>query len=273
MNKILYLNSKQIKKIKPDIFQSVISQAVKFHYHNFYIYNIDSDKSLISLLQSVKNKKCQLIVRCSLDFALKNFDLFFENRQIICLIIEVIFSKLSTQNDIQRLFQVNRTNKKIIGFVIKYRKNGDISCIEKWLQILCNFPLKDLIIESKNDFIETVRNQDFIDIFVKFDEFLKKINFQCTFLPEFKPKKCLFLDMHNDILTLQKNGFSNCPNNNVKIYPDKKSLKNGNIDFDMIEKSVREYKEDIIKHRFKLYTQSNRKFNCKTCISISDITH
>lgn len=153
--------------------------------------------------------------------------------------------------------------KRNVGIKIFYKQDYGRKYIKEYLEILRYYRFNDLIFESPADYLETVNKDEYIALFLDFNDFLEDINFQCDFIDELRPKECIFLYPDNKNYVIKNGYFDICPYYDIRIddmYP---------VDNEH-DALLSEVKKQILKYRLINYIQKGKAFNC-ACSRIARI--
>lgn len=102
---------------------------------------------------------------------------------------------------------------KSVGVLLRVSCRSSHETVAEWLRVLSALKVTDLILESTPDYMEQedTRKEQYFQLFMRYRAFLERLHFQCSFLEEFRPSRCLYMDPALPILLYQQDGLTICP--------------------------------------------------------------
>lgn len=196
-----------------------------------------------------------------------------ELKQIVGLSVRVSKGhRTSIGPGLKALKSLSGTGKSL-GIKILYQPAHGVGYLEDVFRLLEGYDFSDLIVESAPQYIEQERKDAFLSLFLKYKDFLKGRNFQCTFIDDFRPRKCLFLEPDSRLVVLREGTYTICP------YMALKNESGGEAELrkgrDAIIDDVaagdqvpllNEVKRALLKRRMVHYSRKDRRFYCRDCI-------
>ena len=198
-----------------------------------------------------------------LDFLKSRFEpeantFFGEN--IRGLIVEADGSIPPGDSGLAELLKTTSKLGKTVALRLNFFPEPSTEKLSSWLDYLDNTEISDLMLESGFEYLEEDEKKKtrYFELFIQHSSLLHRIPFQCSFLKEFKPKRCLYLDSKNPAVMYKNGAYVLCPyqaieqmsrNETVQCVPD------------AIETMMRMQKIRLVN-----YVYAGKPFTCGDCV-------
>ena len=223
-----------------------------------------SGQAVFNTIKKVSDYNFNIFIQSELNKLINHFDQLKQVNRFIGFLLDIA-NKKSLKYNLKNIDFINniRKAKKIIGVNLYYHKNYTADYIESYLKAFKDHPVSELLLYGDPNYLEIEDKSVYIGLFLKYKDVLEKTGFQCGFIDEFRPKKCSFLSIDNDIVVCNENKFSHCRyiNFNGKGF----TLHNGN-DIDGIISRIAGIKQQVLNIRLKDYIDKGKEFYCSDCI-------